>query len=727
MSAAAPGRAQGPEVPPAAPGQEPPEENQQSAPEQQDSAAPPEQPQNARAARRELVDHTPGFILGRSPSFGGALVGGEQSGIAGGTFHGAVSFRTQIHHHTSPDGPRHASGAVPAERLAALSATYQESPCFAPALQRLREERVLILTGAHATGRRAAATMLLHRLGTRSVRALDPGSSPLALGERLTEDTGHLACDLAISRSRPFTDAQLLALREKLTECGSHLVITTSPSALLHQDISPLPWEPPPLADTLRAHLRHLTDEETAGTLMAQEPVRDFLDGARLIGEAAAFAPLVVGHHRGTVPASALTEFGRATVEEQVRAWFGGSELSLRDKSFLLSLAVFDDAPYPLAGEFADPLYVRLQQTEDPGTHPRVQVFGPSPSERLEQARGLVYEGEEATEWGPVPQAMARYANELTAPVLLTEAWTRQPSTRPALVEWVRRLADDGRALVRTRAAAASAALAHADLSSCVGLLITPWADSTSYARRLTAANSLVLTDLLGVSAVRHLLDQWCADLDRPGRRWTGIRAWALLAGLRPELAPRALAAVVGRARDPECEEDELQELADSAALLLTAGRASSMVHELAGLLGDGSSAVRALAAEAFLKACASLGTADAEASLLDRYAQQGRTSPQATRDLAALWNGTLEDADRTGEALTALRAWVLQADRQPSAETALRTLLPALTAADRGRHRVTHLLRTMPGVDGGPPPEVADRLLRLVGQRPAADLAVIS
>ena len=702
------------------------EQDQQGTPEQQ-VAPEPDKPQNARAARRELVDHMPEFIAGIAPTFGGSRIQGDQHGIAGGVYHGRVHLGDihEVHHHGSPTGHAYASGAIPPDTLHRIAGAFADGPVFAAALERLREEKVLVLSGPHSSGRRAAATMLLLRLGAPVIRALEPEISPAALRGQLDEGAGHLVCDLTTSRDRPFTRVQLLALREQLSgQHGGHLVITTGPAAQL-ADVEPMYWEPPSAAEALRAHLSPLIGEENAGRLMESEPARDFLDGGHRIGETGAFAKALADHHRGAVPRSALAGFGRATVEKQIRAWFDDPKLPLREKGFLLSLAVFDQAPYPLAAELADPLFVRLQKSDGPHEPPSVPVFGASPADRLRQVRAEAYEGEESTEWGPVPQTMARYENPLTAPALLTEAWVRQPSTRPALTGWVRELAMDARPLVRTRAAAATAALAHADLSSAIALLVAPWAVSNSFASRLVAANSLVLTDLLGVSAVPRILDQWCADVRSDGLRWTGIRAWALLAGLRPELGPDALTALVRRARQADCGAQERQSLADSAALLLTSGDTAAMVHELAVLLDDKEPAVQELALDAFLNACDELGTAGAEAGVLDWYvdeyaewcaqrrADSARTAadPPVLRDVTTLWNAALGNRDRTKDALTALRQWVYEAERHPAVEAALASLLPALLSTDVGRRRIGHLLRTMPGEDGGPPPPVAERL----------------
>ncbi|MHC8562139.1 hypothetical protein ACW23B_11755 [Streptomyces albidoflavus] len=69
------------------------------------------------------------------------------------------------------------------------------------------------------------------------------------------------------------------------------------------------------------------------------------------------------------------------------------------------------------------------------------------------------------------------------------------------------------------------------------------------------------------------------------------------------------------------------------------------------------------------------------------------------------------------------LRLWVLAAAHRQDVEWALAALLPALVAAPEDALRLAHLLRTMPGEDGAPPPPVAARLLTVV---PAAGHPVV-
>jgi hypothetical protein len=691
---------------------------------EEDGPEPEERTQEARAAQRELFAHTPGFILGDTAAFGGSLVGGDQHGVSGGHVGGDVYMggRTEIHHHGPASDGTDASGEIPRARLDALAAVFSDGPAFDGALRRLREERVLVLSGAHATGRSAAALMLLHRLGVPAVYALDPETTPGALSGRLTRPGGHVLRDLPLSRNRPLRDTHLYAAREQLEKADGYLVVTVENSPHL-PGVTPCAWVPPSPLDVVRAHLaRRRPDggddnDDDVERLLGLDPVAEFLAADRHPAEAAAFAE-ALGDYDGSEQALArLADFGQAAVEKQCRDWLRDPDTGLRDKAFLISLAVFDQAPYVLAAELADKLYVHFQRLQHPEVPPEIPVFGPAAADRLTLARADGELRSEPTEWGAVPQFTAGFREERTPRVLLTEVWTRHPSARPALVEWIRQLARDGRPLVRTRAAAATALLVAADLPSTMALLVDGWATSRAFGPRVTAANTLTLAQLLGAPVVLRLLTQWCSD-GHVGRRWTAIRAFGLLAPLRPDLAGPALGALAARARADASNKAERDNLTESAALLLSGGpgrRRGEVLAEFVRLLYLDTPAVRDLALAAFVRACDNAE----DGALVGWYAESGMYEADAARDLATLWRTALGDRAHTRPALDALRTWVYVGGRRADAAYALELLLPALVVSADDRKRLDHELRTLRAEDGGPRPPLADHLLTVL--HPAA------
>ncbi|MFE0099598.1 hypothetical protein [Streptomyces sp. NPDC059009] len=710
---------------------------QQSGPEASDAEGAEskdeerDHPQDAWSARRDLVDHSPKAMgVGDNARFGGSLVTGDQHGVSGGRVAGDVIMgsKTEIYHF-GVSAAKHGSGEVPQATLDRLAPCFvTDESVFEGLLARLRTERVIVLSGPHFTGRRTAALMLLHRLAVSPVRTLVRDTTPAQLVQQLSDDQhpakGYVLCDLTTRRDQPLREPHLLAARGQLAKDDAYLVITVGPAAAL-EDISAIEWKPPSPGDVLATHLRELTDEVTAHRLLVLPAVTDFLGRDHQLREVAAFARLLKRYAEGEVTEAAVRDFSLFTLESQVQEWFEEDEelVPLRDKAFLVALAAFDGGPYALTAELSDLLYAFLQETENSALRPRVPVFGTHIGKRLQLARAEPYLEDENTEWGPVTQSKARFRDDRVSLVLLREVWTGHPSARPALVHWLRRLADDGRPLVRTRAASTVAVLAYTDLPSTMALVIEPWAASHLFRHRLVAANSLTLAHLLDAPNIPSILDSWCASEDE-GMRWAAIRTYGLIGTERPEQTLAALRSAI-RTQYQQAEEDGdendidelmVEQLAQSVELLLLSPAGDHVLTELIRMLDD-DRPVHDLALSGFLSACGrrAEGERHGQPLILRWYATSAADGGRAAGELVRLWRSALDNRHHTRDALEELSAWVRIADQDPPTEWALAALLPALVTTVAEHQRLSHLLRTMRGEDGAPPPPVADRLLTVL------------
>ncbi|GGY03777.1 hypothetical protein [Streptomyces djakartensis] len=676
----------------------------QDGEQQQEEAV--EQPrQEAWAARRDLIAHGPDFVS--------TLVTRDQFGQTGGYHYGDQHF----HFGDRAGTPPARSGPIPHTEINELTRVFRGCDSFDEALRRLREDRLVILSGGRETGRRSAALMLLHRLGIDRMRSLDPPGSFSSLPDQVDAPTGYVLCDLPVSRNRPLREAQLLALREQLVRSQARLVITVEPSAALG-DVPCVRWEPPPAQDMLHAHVTAVTGEAAWPGLLGLTAVKEFLTRHHRPEEIRQFALRLVAHHRGENDEAELAAFGETAVTNQVSRWLTEAKPGLHDKAFLVSLAVFDKAPYAVTAELADSLFVRLHHIQDPNVRPSVPVFGSSREERLRLAHADGYVTAEVTEWGPLEgRFCAAFRDERTPRMLMEEVWNLHPSARPAFAEWIRKLADDRRPLVRTRAASAAALLAKADLSAAMAHLIEPWADGRKPHAWLTAANALTMTHLLEVPAVSRILHDWCTG-DVKSRRWTAIRAYGLLGPVHHE---QTLAALVDAMHRPPPAEDEsgpvgeeppeeARQLADALELLLLAVR-DPVLAALTELLRT-DRVVRPHALLAFLQACKQTkGDESDRPPVLDWYTQAAAAEdPTAAQHLVFFWDALLTDRTHNPKALSVLRGWVRRADDDPETESALAALLGALVTTSTNRRRITHLLGTVRDSRGAVTP-AADRL----------------
>ncbi|OKK10816.1 hypothetical protein [Streptomyces sp. CB02400] len=705
-----------------------------------------DQPQNAWSARRDLVDHSPRTMkVGSHSRFGGGYVAGDQHGVSGGQVTGDVVMGTKTVHHWSLSGlstAASASGEIPRRTLERLAASFVTvGDTFDDLVDRLRRDRVLVLSGARFTGRRTAALMLLHRLGATPVLALDRDTTPGSLADRFTardDDTGtgadtgsgrargYVLCDLATRRGNALRETHLLGAADRLAEQDAYAVITVGPTAVLEDDVSPADWRPPTAEDVLAAHLRARTTEETAERLLGLPDVKEFLHHGHQLREVAAFAQLLGWYAAGEVTEQAVADFSLVSLENQVQEWFEEDEntVHLRDKAFLIALAAFDDGPYALTAELSDLLYGFLQQTENRARVPEIPVFGTHIGKRLQLARARRHEDEEHTEWGPVIQTKAAFHDERASLVLLREVWTGHPSARPALIAWLRHLADDGRPLVRTRAASTVAVLARTDLPSAMALVIEPWATSSRFRHRLVAVNALTLAHHIGTPNIPRILDAWSTAEDRR-LHWVAVRAYALIGPERPAQALAALRdatrALYRHSGDPDDFDVEMaRELAQAVELLLLSPADAEVLTDLLSRLDD-EPAVRDLSLGGFVNACRRTeGDERYGAPLVLRWYARAATDDDrdVAEGIAHLWREALGDPRHTRFALDSLRDWVLAASRSTTTEWALAALLPRLVTTSTEYQRLSHLLRTMPGEDGNPPPEVAARLLSTLPPR---------
>ncbi|MFD6424929.1 hypothetical protein [Streptomyces sp. NPDC060198] len=680
-----------------------------------------DRPQTAWAALRDLTDHIPRTIgLGDASQIEGGIFGGTNHGIAGGTFSGDFHFAQEINYQLGRSVGVYASGEIAPSRLEDLSRFFVPGAAdFDELVARLAREHVLVLAGPHFTGRRTAALMLLQRLGVHPVRAVSRDTTAKGLTGYLEEHDGpggHVLCDLVTERGRPLREADVLAARSKLGENG-YLVITVGPSALL-EDVPVVPWQAPDPIDVLRAHLGALVGEDTTTEMLVLPSVTAFLERSHQPREAAAFAQVVAAYAVGAADSERLADFSLGALENQVQEWFedDGSVVHLREKAFLVALAAFDAGPYALTAELGDLLYSFLQKTEDSLLSTRVPVFGTHIGKRLQLARAERYEEEEPTEWGPVGQVKARFLDERAPLVLLREIWTGHPSARPALIQWLRRLSDDGRPFVRTRAASTAAVLAHTDLPSAMALVIEPWAASRRYRHRGVAVNALTLTHFLGTPNVPRILDAWCAG-ETSSLVWVAIRAHGLIGSERPAETLAALRAAARRQGEQDEPDEHLgAQLAESVELLLLSAAADQVFTELTRTLNDDRAATD-LALGGFLNACCRTekDKARGQPLLLNRYAQALTAGTPSAEAVVTLWRAALNDRGYTRRALDILGEWVLAADHDPATEWALAALLPSLATTTTEQQRLNHLLRTMPGEDGAALPAAAGRLLTVL------------
>ncbi|MFE0182746.1 hypothetical protein [Streptomyces olivaceus] len=635
----------------------------------------------------------------------------------------------------------HTVGPLPTAELDYLAETFAPNRRYDELCSELTARRVLVLRGRPGTGRRTAALRMLMQVGPKAgeVIELDPGTEAVEFADHIQPGGAHVVVDPITSQDSPLRDVHLNAVRRRLGDDGLFVVVAAHGTAM--EDVTADGWEPPPAADIARAHLLHAiqhsaADGPSSGAVAADkarrllelDPTVRYLSASPSPGEAAGFARLLVEYAAGRCDDEELSGYGRTSAEKITSRWFGeGDQLrgtTLRDKAFLISLAVFDGLPYPLVAELGDLLYIRLRTVEEPDRAAGYSVFGSSPADRLALARAQEYDDETDTAWGRLPERVVAFQNESLWSSVLRHVWTSHPAVRKPLLAWFDTLVTDRRGFVRLRAAVASGVLAAADFGSAFDNFLNQWGSSSRPMQRQLAAWALYTAAEHGMdTAVRRLLSNWSRQHNL-ARRWTATRSYALLGGATATSALRDIGrmAVTGPAPD-----SALQSALEQAPEALLQGPAAVTVLERLVQWHGSRGPLRDLAAAGFLRGArkrhSATGTA---ATAWPRLLWLADHDARARRYVVVMWRALLASRSHREAARDELARWVQVAGRASAkasehraftnaaqfeemerydtasdVESALGGLLPLLVETQNDWERLDFLLRRLDTPDG--------------------------
>lgn len=401
-----------------------------------------------------------------------------------------------------------------------------------------------------------------------------------------------------------------------------------------------------------------------------------------------------------------LANYHVRAAEDHAQRAFADTNDSLREKAFLISLAVFDRLDYPTIAEASDALYIVFEEHETPAEPAGLSIFNTSHGVRLDWARALEYDPDDAGQ-DLSPARLTAFRNPATWWVLLRHVWLEHPTAREPIRGWLYALGAGASRASRVRAALAAGFLASVDFPSITNALLGRWAGSARLGQRQLAAWALFAAMQQGAEAeVRPVLQRWAEG--GVARRWTVVHTVDALADLRDESAIPLISQI---AEEPINDPQLRRELVRVAARLLTSAIALEALDTLVewsqerGLRRD-------LAHRAFI------GSADAQDDGRPKLLGHGTSDQHAWTALVTLWRAALNDASVRDDARRALTGWVLLAADDESLEPELRHLFAELAASANERARLDYLLRHLP--PDAPPAslQVAERIrIRLLEQ----------
>lgn len=579
----------------------------------------------------------------------------------------------------------------------------------------LAERHLVVLSGQPGAGRDAASLALLVEVLRGAGPAQVTQLPPEVLGDVTwtvpDKGCGYVIPDNLVVRATRYRGAKppvtaeaiddvwLTRMSEQLHDAGSFLVVVTGPPAgrlavaarrhefVMEQVSAPDPYEifyarleVSDLDVPLDAVRRRLEDTEVAA-LVAERPRPSF---AVRVADA-----VVAAINSGT----SLTEVVRELRDprEQVSEWFGDN-VDPAEIAFAMATAVLEGCGYLTVSDAAGDLHRALAgKSAEPATHFRRTLR--TAHTWIQLARPERGDGGGA----PVDEVVV-FRNPYLRLAVLTHAWHELDGMRPAIQEWLRRMAGHSDVEVRARAATAAGVLASGDFQHSLHGLILPWAGSDSGSERQSAALALgvVGSQAVHTGRVWRLLREFAADSrtgpDRPLPKTAAMAAGGPLGLADPDSAVHLLRSLL------EADDWNLvHPAAWSFARLVEEGADRVVVaalREWSDAARRGDFAVKVLTA--FVIA-ARPHAAMVGRSTWDTPAVWPVLLKEAARhhdDLPVLWARALAERRVRELALQALRGWLGVADDDPAAYPVVLDVLAGIVdlgerAADDLEHQL--------------------------------------
>ena len=446
-----------------------------------------------------------------------------------------------------------AVGGVLSEDLDKVRAVYVAPSLYAQAQRILAEKHILILWGQAHWGKWTTALHLLSALHAEAIFEINPDVNLEELrSSEIESKRGYVIDTLAPGSAENLNAFTLNRLSSRLKEQHSHLVITVDSRVPLSKETLSgylVVWsDVPDRAQLLEKHLAcYLADKDMlarARELSQADAVQQLLSTHLLPGETDRLAELLARVVRSELKLEeALARF-EARARQQVEAWFE-AHTDLEERSFMLSLAVFNGANYQVVVEADERLQSLIKpppaEDELPVTD---SVFSSTRSRRVREACAHLVQGYEEAEFGRSPVELIVLDNPTFQPAVLHYTWHEHDRLRGPLLKWLGHLGFHPSFDVRARAAAAVGELSKYSFGYIRGEILLPWANHQDSRARAAAALALGIPAWEGEFApqVLGLLHHWSTLRNNWRLCWAAATAYGGLVGLRfPDTALRDL------------------------------------------------------------------------------------------------------------------------------------------------------------------------------------------
>ncbi|MFF4156467.1 hypothetical protein [Streptomyces sp. NPDC001678] len=637
-----------------------------------------------------------------------ARLNADASGTRIGTlalFNETVSFGGGFHT-GDPRGTRADRRAGPvvalgSAELVEYTELFVQPEGYDTALDDLREQGLLVLTGAPGSGRAATAVNLLSEAAALSGspdggchRLLDPSALTESGWEPPAKNCGYLAeVTEGSAGAREFDVRQLTSVAAALRAAGCRLVLTgghdlalaaTSVSGsemFARHELAPID----PLTILERRVLGHAPDADARDRLHALLKAGNAISALReqpAARHAVRLASVITAEGDLAAAVAALRD-----PSDQVRSWFQ-QHRAPEATAFALAAAVLEESSYLTVAEAAVKLHTALTPPE------------PAPPD-LRFADRIGHEQQwirlDSTGEGPLGAGgppRVRFRGALLGQAVLVHAWSTLDGRREAFLEWLRRLLGHRDLEVRARASVAAGVLAWADHHYAVHRFLTGWAGSTSWPQRQAAATALGVAGSRpeAAEAVWKLLDEWARGGSTAYERRLAGTAANAVGGILGRTAPDRAVGVLRSALDRGDDWGTLPSVAWGGVHLAHQGQAAALLDAYLDWSAPkdlSPMVVKTLSAFVFaVSQPYERPPAETEAAGVAGVPLLLSSLPEHGEQVAELWARALARRPVQDSALPALREWIdTYAPRCPGSLDHIAALL-ADVARRPGKHR---------------------------------------
>ncbi|MDK1472634.1 hypothetical protein QNO07_04205 [Streptomyces sp. 549] len=556
--------------------------------------------------------------------------------------------------------------------LAEYTDLFVQPDGYDAALDDLREQALLVLTGPPGSGRAATAVNLLSEATALSGsqdggchRLLDPTALTEPGWEPPAKNCGYLAeVDEGPAGVGGFGPRQLGSVAAALRAAGCRLVLTggrdlalaaTSTSGsetFARHELKP----PDPLVILERRVLGHAPEPGARAQLHALLKAANAVSALReqtAARHAVRLASVITADGDLAAAVTALRD-----PSDQVRSWFQQYRTP-EAVAFALAAAVLEDSSYLTVAEAAVKLHSALTPPEPAPPDLRF-------ADRLaDEQQWIRLDSPRSGPLGAGGPPRVRFRGPLLGQAVLVHAWSTLDGRRDAFIEWLRRLLGHRDLEVRARASVAAGVLAWADHHYAVHRFLTGWAGSTSWPPRQAAATALGVAGSRPetAGAVWELLDEWARGGSSAYQRRLAGTAANAAGGILGRSAPDRAVGVLRGALDRGDDWGTLPAVAWGGVHLLHQGQAAALLdayldwsapQDLSPMVVKTLSAFVFAVSRPYERPSADVGTPGVGGVPLLLT-----SLPEHGEQVAELWARALARRPVQDSALAALREWI--------------------------------------------------------------------